>query len=95
MRLVSPGGPDEPVQPGLGITRAEWHALLDGLLELERRGALPGIRAVIGHRLDMARADVSFSPDEAVRAAEIAVGTRTRAMAAAMLAALIDREDAP
>jgi len=84
--LPLPGGrPD-------GITRAGWHQLTDDLIELDRHGALGGIRAVVEQRLDMARAGVSFSPDDAVRAAGIAAGTRTRAMAAAMLAALIDAE---
>jgi hypothetical protein len=94
MRIVTDPDGDLPL-PGMhpdGITRAQWHALLDDLLELERAGALGGIRAAVTERLSMVRAGVSFSPEETARAAEAAMRSGKRAVAAALLAAAVDRD---
>jgi hypothetical protein len=50
-------GPMEKVtrQPPPGITRRDWHALLDDMIELEAAGALDGIRAVVAERLGQVR----------------------------------------
>jgi hypothetical protein len=86
-------------QPPPGITRREWHELLDQLIELEAAGALDGIRAVVAERLALVRRPGPFDPgrDPAVAAREIlrdpANWAGRLSLAAALLAAEIDRKD--
>lgn len=78
--------------PPPGITRRDWHALLDDLTELEGAGALVGIRAIVAERLLQVRA--TGSP-EIPRPDGIAslVDAGAYGIAAALLAAEIDRAD--
>jgi hypothetical protein len=79
----------EPLPPG--ITRQEWAALKDDLIELERHGALSGIRAIVAERLSMAR------EGSTARAGLESVLRRRADLArdAALLAAEIDAREAP
>lgn len=72
-------------------TLPSWTPLLQDLLELDRAGALAGIRAIIAERLRQVREDLIR---DAVphRMAGTALGHGEYARAAALLAAEIDRQ---
>jgi hypothetical protein len=86
---------------GLGITRKAWHGLLDQLIELEGAGALDGIRAIVAERLGQVRngragrgitARVASAALQEVPAESF---VRSYSVAAAILAAEIDRKGKP
>jgi hypothetical protein len=76
-----------PGEAGVGI--ASWTPLLKDLLDLDRAGALGGIRAVIAERLRMVREQDADSGWVAEAAAQMVAGNLV--LAAAALAAEIDR----
>ena len=83
--LTPPHGADGPE------VRAYWDALHKDLAELELRGALGGIRAIIAERLAQVRAG---DPLTGEYAAETELDFGYTARAAALLAAEIDRQEA-
>jgi hypothetical protein len=73
--------------------RAYWDALHRDLAELELRGALAGIRAVIAERLGQMRTGSADGVADPVRLAGEAARGGNYAWAAALLAAEIDRQE--
>ncbi len=77
---------------GLGLTRPEWHQLLNDLLELNRHGALGGIRAIVAQRIGQTRRHMGGN---LVTMARTAMDMGDYDQAAALLAAEIDQQAAP
>ena len=72
---------------------AAWTPVLQDLLDLDRAGALPGILAIIAERGRMVRD--GWEHDVPARVAGFALAAGDYPAAAAMLAAEIDRQEAP